>query len=101
MQTFKNKLSEHGLNPDEIIADGKIHRFKTNGKDKSGWYVYYENEASEMGIFGDWRTGFKSEYCDLKRHLSDDEYKKYQSDLKKEKFKSHNSQIRTFDSEAV
>lgn len=46
--------------PDEIIADGEIHRFATNGKrgDDAGWYILYTDNIP-AGAFGDWRTGLE------------------------------------------
>lgn len=55
---FKNAMLEAGITPpDDIIADGKIHRFPT--KDTSsklpGWYLLH-TDGIAAGIFGDWRT---------------------------------------------
>jgi putative DNA primase/helicase len=59
---FRQAVAEHGLNPPaEIIPDGRIHRFSSNGKrgDLSCWYVLYPNEGRRpVGVFGDWRQGF-------------------------------------------
>jgi putative DNA primase/helicase len=46
--------------PGEIIFDGKIHRFATNGKkrDDSGWYVAYDGKIP-AGAFGCWRQGIE------------------------------------------
>ena len=43
-QEFQAAIAAAGLTPpDSINADGKIHRFSTNGKrgDDSGWYVLH------------------------------------------------------------
>ena len=50
--------------PDTIEADGKLHRFSTNGKggDYSGWYVMYPGRVAG-GVFGCWRTGFTQAWC--------------------------------------
>ncbi len=44
--------------PDPVIADGRIHRFCTNGRKGSldGWYVLY-NDGLPAGRFGCWRSG--------------------------------------------
>lgn len=44
--------------PDEIIADGNIHRFSASGKrsDKAGWYSFHAN-GSTFGVVGNWRDG--------------------------------------------
>lgn len=50
--------------PEEILADGKIHRFSTNGKrgDDSGWYVLH-GDGVAAGAFGCWRAGLQSTWC--------------------------------------
>lgn len=57
---MKNVISEAGITPpSEIIPDGQIHRFSTNGDtsgEKSGWYVFYADDPP-AGAFGDWRKG--------------------------------------------
>jgi putative DNA primase/helicase len=56
---FSDAIREAGLTaPDTIEADGKLHRFPSNGKrgDDAGWYVAHL-DGFPTGIFGDWRTG--------------------------------------------
>lgn len=66
-------MAEAGLTaPDEIIFDGKIHRFSTSGKrkDDSGWYVAYDGKVP-AGAFGDWRQGVETSWrADIVRELS-------------------------------
>jgi putative DNA primase/helicase len=62
---FKTAMLAAGLTPpDEIIDDGMIHRFSTNGKprDESGWYVLHSDGVA-AGSFGDWREGFTQTWC--------------------------------------
>lgn len=62
---FRPAIAAAGLTPpDEIIADGKIHRFSTNGKprDHSGWYMLH-TDGIAAGAFGCWRTGLQSTWC--------------------------------------
>jgi len=62
---FKTAMLAAGLTPPtEIIDDGKIHRFSTNGKprDESGWYVLH-TDGIAAGSFGDWREGFTQTWC--------------------------------------
>jgi phage/plasmid primase-like uncharacterized protein len=55
---FRQHMTGHGYDPPEIIPDGKIHRFNTDGrKDKSAWYVFYADGPA--GAFGNWATGEK------------------------------------------
>lgn len=58
--------------PNEIIPDGKLHRFSTSGKrgDDAGWYVFF-NDNIPAGMFGDWRSGFSQKWhADIGRKLS-------------------------------
>jgi putative DNA primase/helicase len=55
-RSFQDAIAVAGLNPpQEIIGDGRLHRFATNGKagDKSGWYVLHTNGNVPAGAFGD------------------------------------------------
>ena len=51
--------------PDQVIMDGKLHRFRSGTKgsakagDKSGWYVVF-GDGIPAGRFGCWRMGFES-----------------------------------------
>jgi len=57
--SFQEAIAKTGLvPPDEVIADGKIHRFSADGRrgGDSGWYVLYA-DGVPAGAFGDWRTG--------------------------------------------
>ena len=62
---FKDAISSAGLTqPEEIIDDGKIHRFSSSGKlrDESGWYVLHSDGVA-AGAFGCWREGFTKNWC--------------------------------------
>ena len=59
VQSFRENMIKAGFNPpSEINADGKFHRFSTNGKpdDDAGWYVLNEYPIA-VGSFGCWRSG--------------------------------------------
>ncbi len=59
LDSFRSAIAAAGLEPpDQIIADGVLHRFAGNGKrgDDSGWYVAHL-DGVPAGAFGDWRTG--------------------------------------------
>ena len=56
---FRDEIRAAGLNPPDVIkADGRLHRFPSNGKpaDDAGWYVLHD-DGIPAGAFGDWRTG--------------------------------------------
>ncbi len=62
---FRDAIAAAGLTPpDEIIDDGKIHRFSSNGKprDDSGWYALHLDGVA-AGAFGCWREGFTQNWC--------------------------------------
>jgi putative DNA primase/helicase len=62
---FRQAIAAAGLTPPtEIIADGVIHRFTTNGKPthKNGWYMLH-TDGIAAGAFGDWCEGFTQNWC--------------------------------------
>lgn len=57
MGAFKEHLAKHGLCPDQIVPDGKRHRFPVDGdtgNEQSGWYIFY-GDNWPAGAFGCWR----------------------------------------------
>ena len=64
--------------PDEILMDGKIHRFKsgtkgTPGIDKPGWYLVF-GDGIPAGRFGCWRMGMEVTWrADVGRRLTQTE----------------------------
>jgi phage/plasmid primase-like uncharacterized protein len=59
VDSFGDDMAANGFDrPREIIADGKIHRFGSDGKPgkKSYWYVLYPDGIA-AGAYGDWREG--------------------------------------------
>ncbi len=65
IEQFKNSMINAGLTPpNQIIDDGQIHRFSSNGKaqDAAGWYVLHTGRIP-AGCFGDWRTSSVSSWC--------------------------------------
>ena len=61
----------------DIKADGRLHRFPTNGKrdDRSGWYVLHD-DGIPAGRFGCWRSGIDETWCQhIDRELTEDEKK--------------------------
>ena len=69
-QAFQGAITAAGLAPpDIIIADGKIHRFTTNGKrgDDAGWYILHLDNMP-AGSFGNWREGRTETWCSIERN---------------------------------
>ena len=61
---FHEAIRDAGLEPpEEVIADGGIHRFASDGRrgDDSGWYVLYD-DGIPAGSFGCWRTDVKQNW---------------------------------------
>jgi putative DNA primase/helicase len=73
VEQFRDAIQRAGINPPPtIIADGKLHRFPTNGKrdDDSGWYVLHD-DGVPAGAYGDWRTGIEQKWrADIGRKLT-------------------------------
>lgn len=64
-ELFRSAILAAGLTPpDAFEADGRLHRFSTNGKanDDAGWYTLYL-DGLPAGTFGCWRTGRKWGWC--------------------------------------
>jgi putative DNA primase/helicase len=62
---FLHAIEAAGLvPPDEIIGDGKLHRFSSTGKrcDDAGWYVLHLDGVA-AGSFGDWRSDVSGKWC--------------------------------------
>ena len=65
VEQFHTVILAAGLTPpDEVMGDGRLHRFSTNGnpKDDSGWYTLHL-DGVPAGAFGCWRSGLKSTWC--------------------------------------
>lgn len=71
---FQQAMEAAGLSaPAAIHADGKLHRFSTNGKrgDDSGWYVFH-GDGVPAGSFGCWRSGLQSIWSAKSDHAMTD-----------------------------
>ena len=73
---FRAAIERAGIEPPaQILDDGALHRFSTNGKagDDSGWYVLH-GDGIPAGAFGDWRTGTTHTFrADIGRELTREE----------------------------
>jgi phage/plasmid primase-like uncharacterized protein len=76
IQDFRLAIVNVGITPPEqIIDDGKLHRFPTNEKagNKDGWYVLH-SDGVPNGQFGCWRSGIESSWkADLGRTYTPEE----------------------------
>jgi len=84
-EQFRAVIAAAGLRPpDKVIADGKLHRFSTNGRgsDDGGWYVFH-GDGVPAGQFGDWRTGVSETWhADVGRRLTPAEKAAHRAKLK-------------------
>lgn len=76
IEQFRDAIRAAGLvPPDDIQADGKLHRFPSNGKrkDDAGYYVLHPDGLA-AGHFGCWRSGLSEVWhADIGRTLTEDE----------------------------
>nr|MBL8410214.1 DUF3987 domain-containing protein [Dechloromonas sp.] len=81
---FRDAIQAAGLVPPaDIVADGKVQRFSSNGKkdDDAGWYIAH-NDGFPAGIFGDWRSNIQQNWrADIGRMLTPDEDAAYRAKL--------------------
>jgi putative DNA primase/helicase len=70
---FRRAMQAAGIDPpDEIVADGRLHRFATSDKsnDDAGWYTLHA-DGIPAGAFGCWRSGISETWrADLGRRLT-------------------------------
>lgn len=62
---FRQAIADAGLHPPKnVIADGRLHRFASNGerRDDAGWYVLFL-DGVPAGGFGCWRLGISETWC--------------------------------------
>lgn len=65
LDLFRTAIEASGMTaPDDIKADGRLHRFSPTGRarDDAGWYVIHL-DGIPAGTFGNWRTGESQPWC--------------------------------------
>ncbi len=81
---FKQAISEIGLTPPEqVIADGQIHRFAQSSDDgKPCWYLYHDNIDISVAVFGCWKRGISDKWTSKSwNSLSSSQKKDYHSKI--------------------
>ena len=75
--------------PDELHADGLLHRFNGSGKrgDDAAWYVLHL-DGVPAGVFGCWRLGITEHWCDK----SDSEMTVLERDAHRQRIKAMKAQ---------
>ena len=79
VQSFRENMIKAGFNPpSEINADGKFHRFSTNGKPSDdAWYVLNEYPIA-VGSFGCRRSGLTGSWSAVEeRNMTQKDRTKY------------------------
>jgi putative DNA primase/helicase len=79
IDAFRGAIANAGLSPpDQILGDGQLHRFSSNGKrgDDAGWYVLHQDRFV-AGAFGCWRAGVSRSWRAHGRQLSADECSRF------------------------
>jgi len=67
MNNLQEKLSKHGFGTPEIILDGELHRFASEGdKNNNAWIVCHDNPDSVVCVAGDWKRNVKVTFCEPK-----------------------------------
>ena len=71
---FSEALAHAGIPCSEpIIADGKLHRYKTDGDHSENcWYVLHDDSLS-AGAFGCWKRGLSETWCAFSREALSEE----------------------------
>ena len=84
---FEQFIFDCGLGNHPVIYDGEIHRIKPpESKSKSAWYVAHKDGDFEAGACGDWKTGFKQNFCSVdKSEFSSEQVKQYAHQMAKVK----------------
>ncbi|MBK1720316.1 toprim domain-containing protein [Thiocystis violacea] len=65
IDAFAEAIAAAGLGQPEIIADGKLHRFRTpddKASKQSGWFCLHLDRLP-AGAFGSWKTGESQTWC--------------------------------------
>jgi putative DNA primase/helicase len=72
LNLFQDVMTEAGLRlPTEVIPDGKLHRFITEGDSgPNSWYVFYDGDVP-AGAFGCWKRDISQKWCSKNMHELD------------------------------
>ncbi len=80
LQEFREAMHRAGLVPPDVIeADGLLYRFHADGDrsgTRNGWYCLH-TDGRAAGIFGSWKTGFRSTWAADGKRLNDAEHEAF------------------------
>ncbi len=68
IEQFREAMMTAGIDlKEEIIPDGRLHRFRPNGsKNPDGWYCLH-SDGLPAGSFGNWKAGESFTWCQKKQ----------------------------------
>src|SRR5580693_74007 len=70
-ENFRAALAKAGITYEgEIIADGKLHRFKAvDDQHRNSWFIFFQASSGTpaAGAFGCWKRGVKETWCEKSR----------------------------------
>ncbi len=85
LQEFREAMHRAGLPaPDRIEPDGELHRFHVEGDRRgtlNGWYCLH-TDGRAAGIFGSWKTGFRSTWAADGKRLNDTEHEAFAEQIR-------------------
>ncbi len=78
-----------GAPPGGLVPDGKIHRFRPNGrKAPDAWYVFY----GDHGAFGDWAGGVNGKWSNGGARLTQSEQQRQAEQIEQERRRRENQE---------
>ena len=86
-QGLLTAIKKTGLTaPDNVVADGKVHRFRSEvgSKNQNGWYILHLN-PKPCGIFGCWKNMSEKQFWFPERpsgRLKPSDHEKYKVQIK-------------------
>lgn len=101
MEEFRAQLSQFGLAPEHIVADGQVQRFPVNGRNKNGWYVLFCDSEGAGGAFGNWAEGLSEKWTSESVCKCDDPERRARFLAKVEASKREAEEQRQRDAEAA
>lgn len=68
LELFGDAIHSYGLETNDIIVDGQVHRVRDSdkhGTNRNGWYVLDQDGDVYFGAFGSWSRGEPQKFCSV------------------------------------